>query len=125
MATTPTYQLPTPEGTDQANIPVDTKRLADAVEVALKAVAGREVIASTPLTVTASSGGTVAVTFPAGRFLAGDRFSVSLTKLGGSLAKYIPYVAAISATGMTIGLYSGDGTATTGTITIQYRVKAY
>ena len=34
MATTPTYQLPTPEGTNQANIPVDTKRLPAAVEVA-------------------------------------------------------------------------------------------
>ena len=68
----------------------------------------------------ASAGGTAAVTFPAGRFTAADMLDISLTKLSGGLAKYIPYATVISATGMTVGIYSGDGSAATGSVAINW-----
>ena len=78
----------------------------------------RKASGTVKVSVNASAGGTAAVTFPAGRFTAADTLDITLTKLGSSLAKYVPYVAGISATGITVGLYSGDGSATTGSIVI-------
>lgn len=75
------------------------------------------------VSVNASAGGTAAVTFPAGRFTAAGMLDISLTKLSGGLAKYIPYASGISATGMTVGLYSGDGSATTGSVAINWTVS--
>lgn len=72
------------------------------------------------VSVNASAGGTAAVTFPTGRFMAADMLDISLTKVSGGLAKYVPYATVISATGMTVGLYSGDGSATTGSVPINW-----
>lgn len=75
------------------------------------------------VSVKASAGGTAAVAFPTGRFTSADTLDISLTKLSGGLAKYIPYVSGISATGMTVGLYSGDGSTTTGSVPINWTVS--
>ena len=72
----------------------------------------------------ASPGGTATVTFPTGRFTAADVLNVQLTKVGSGLAKYVPYATALSATGMTVGVYSGDGTTTTASVVIHWRVEA-
>lgn len=73
--------------------------------------------------VNASAGGAATVTFPAGRFTAADVLNVQLTKANSRLAKYVPYATAISATGMTVGVYSGDGTAATASVIIHWRVE--
>ena len=75
------------------------------------------------VSVNASAGGAATVTFPAGRFTAADVLNVQLTKANSGLAKYIPYATAISATGMTVGVYSGDGTTTTASVVIHWRVE--
>ena len=72
------------------------------------------------VSVNASAGGTAAVTFPAGRFTAADMLDIGLTKVSSSLAKCIPYAAGISATGMTVGIYSGDGSTGTGSVPINW-----
>ena len=73
--------------------------------------------------VNASAGGTATVAFPAGRFTAADVLDIGLTKVSSGLAKYIPYASGISATGMTVGLYSGDGTTVTGSVPINWTVS--
>ena len=73
--------------------------------------------------VSGAAGGTVAVAFPAGRFTAADVLNVQLTKANGGLAKYTVYATGISATGMTVGVYSGDGTTTTASVVIHWRVE--
>lgn len=75
------------------------------------------------VSVNASAGGTAAVTFPAGRFTAADVLNVQLTKANGGLAKHTVYATGISATGMTVGVYSGDGTTTTASVVIHWRVE--
>ena len=72
------------------------------------------------VSVNASAGGTAAVTFPAGRFTAADVLDIGLTKVSSGLAKCIPYAAGISATGMTVGIYSGDGSTGTGSVPINW-----
>ena len=71
----------------------------------------------------ASAGGTAVVAFPAGRFTAADVLDIGLTKVSTVLAKYVPYAAGISATGMTVGIYSGDGSTTTASVVIHWRVE--
>ena len=83
----------------------------------------RKASGTVTVSVNASAGGTAAVTFPPGRFTAADTLDVQLTKAGSGLAKYIPYATAISATGMTVGVYSGDGTTTTASVVIHWRVE--
>ena len=73
--------------------------------------------------VNASAGGTATVTFPPGRFTAADTLNVQLTKANSGLAKYTVYATGISATGMTVGVYSGDGTTTTASVVIHWRVE--
>lgn len=73
--------------------------------------------------VSGAAGRTVAVTFPPGRFTAADVLNVQLTKVGSGLAKHVPYAAGVSATGMTVGIYSGDGTTTTASVVIHWRVE--
>ena len=80
----------------------------------------RKASGTVTVNVKASAGGTAAVTFPTGLFTAADTLDISLTKLSGGLAKYIPYAAGVSATGMTVGIYSGDGSATTGSVPINW-----
>ena len=83
----------------------------------------RKASGTVTVSVNASAGRTAAVTFPAGRFTAADVLNVQLTKVGGGLAKYVPYATVISATGMTVGVYSGDGTTTTASVIIHWRVE--
>ena len=76
------------------------------------------------VSVNASAGGTATVAFPAGRFTAADTLNVQLTKASSGLAKYTVYATGISATGMTVGVYSGDGTtATAASVVIHWRVE--
>ena len=91
--------------------------------VARLAALERKASGRVTVSVNASAGGTAAVTFPAGRFTAADVLNVQLTKASGGLAKYTVYATAISATGMTVGVYSGDGTTTTASVVIHWRVE--
>ena len=76
---------------------------------AATAVAAAARIASGTVAITISgTGGTVSVTFPSGRFTAPPVVLVSRSTAG--LAKYVPYVASVTATGCVLGLYAGDGT---------------
>lgn len=63
---------------------------------------------TTTITTTSSPGGTVKVTFPAGSFA--NPPMVMATKQSGGGAKYVPYVVDVTATGFTAGVYAGDGT---------------
>ena len=80
----------------------------------------RKASGTVTVSVNASAGGTAVVTFPAGRFTASDTLDIGLTKVSSVLAKYIPYARNISATGMTVGLYSGDGSAGTDSTLINW-----
>ena len=91
--------------------------------VARLAALERKASGTVTVSVNASAGRTAAVTFPAGRFTAADVLNVQLTKVGGGLAKYVPYATVISATGMTVGVHSGDGTTTTASVVIHWRVE--
>ena len=83
----------------------------------------RKASGTVTVSVNASAGRTVTVAFPVGRFTAADVLNVQLTKVGSGLGKYVPYATAISATGMTVGVYSGDGTTTTASVVIHWRVE--
>ena len=83
----------------------------------------RKASGTVTVSVNASAGGTATVTFPAGRFTAADTLDIGLTKVSSGLAKYLPYASGISATGMTVGLYSGDGSTTTGSVPINWTVS--
>ena len=91
--------------------------------VARLAALERKASGTVTVSVNASAGGTAAVTFPPGRFTAAGTLNVQLTKANSRLAKYTVYATGISATGMTVGVYSGDGTATTGSVVIHWRVE--
>ena len=80
---------------------------------AATAVAATARLATGTIAITvAGNSGTVAVTFPAGRFTAPPVVLVSRSTAG--LAKYVPYVESVTATGCVLGLYAGDGTAGSG-----------
>lgn len=84
----------------------------------------RKASGSVTVSVNASAGGTATVTFPAGRFTAADTLNVQLTKASDSFAKSIPYFRNLTASGMTVGVYSGDGsTVTSSTVPIHWRVE--
>ena len=84
----------------------------------------RKASGTVTVSVNASAGGAASVAFPTGRFTAADVLNVQLTKVGSGLAKYVPYATALSATGMTVGLHSGDGSTTTASVVIQWRAEA-
>ena len=83
----------------------------------------RKASGSVTVRVNASAGGTATVTFPAGRFTAAGMLDIGVTKVSNGLAKYIPYASNISATGMTVGIYSGDGSTGTGSVPINWTVS--
>ena len=83
----------------------------------------RKASGTVTVSVNASAGGTATVAFPAGRFTAADVLDIGLTKVSSGLAKCIPYARNVSATGMTVGLYSGDGTTVTGSVPINWTVS--
>ena len=85
---------------------------AEAAAATAVAAAARMSAGSVPISITSAAGGTVSVTFPAGRFTAAPIVQVS--RATSALAKCIPYVASVTASGCVLGLYSGDGTTTTG-----------
>lgn len=78
----------------------------------------REWNAETTVT-TVGAGGTKSVNFPSGMFTVAPL--VQATKQGAQSAKYIPYVTAVTTTGCTVGLYSGDGSGATTTTTVAIR----
>ena len=80
----------------------------------------RKASGTVTVSVKASAGGTAAVTFPAGRFTAADTLDIGLAKVSSGLARYLPYASGISATGMTVGIYSGDGSIGTGSVPINW-----
>ncbi len=83
----------------------------------------RKASGAVTVSVNASAGGSATVAFPTGLFMSADTLDISLTKLSGGLAKYVPYATVISATGMTVGLYSGDGSTGTGSVPINWTVS--
>ena len=85
---------------------------AEAAAATAVAAAARMSAGSVPISITSAAGGTVSVTFPSGRFT--DAPIVQVSRATSALAKYIPYVASVTAFGCVLGLYSGDGTTTTG-----------
>lgn len=78
---------------------------------------------SVTVSVSASAGGTANVTFPTGRFLPSHNLNIQLTKASGVLAKFIPYAQSVSNTGMTVGVYSGDGSVTTGSVVVYWSAE--
>ena len=75
------------------------------------------------VSVSAAAGATVAVTLPAGRFLPTDNLVAQVSRVTGGLAKCIPYVVGVTNTTLTLGVYSGDGSTTTGTAPLYWSVK--
>ncbi len=68
------------------------------------------------VTVTNSANGFLDVAFPVGRFSLPP--VVMVTKQSDTLAKYVPYTLNITATGFRVGLYSGDGTASSQSVVL-------
>ena len=75
------------------------------------------------VSVSAAAGATVAVALPAGRFLPTDNLVAQVSRVTGGLAKCIPYVVGVTNTTLTLGVYSGDGSTTTGTAPLYWSVK--
>lgn len=75
------------------------------------------VLRSITLSVTAQSGITGNITFPAGLFSSIPVVLVS--KTGGGLAKFVPYAVSVTTSGCTVGIFSGDGTTATGNVPVQ------
>ena len=86
---------------------------------AATAVAAAARIATGTIAITvAGVSGTANVTFPNGRFTVPPVVLVSRSTSG--LAKYVPYVASVTATGCVLGLYAGDGTTSGGTTSLSW-----
>ena len=68
--------------------------------------------------VNASASGTVAITFPAGHFSTAP--NVQVTKATANLPKFSPCTTSVTTTGATIGVYSGDGTSATGSVSVAW-----
>ena len=75
---------------------------------------------STTIGVSAAAGNTanVTVTLPWGAFTTPPR--IFLTKQGDTLAKYNPYATSITTTSFTLGLYSGDSSSTTNSVSVAW-----
>ncbi len=126
MPTTPKYGWVTPVFTDPNDVPTDLLSLATQIDSKLT-----ELLSKLPaqqqsglatINLTAAAGGTVAVTFPV-PFPASANLACQVTKATASLAKYSVYHTGLSNTGVTIGVYSGDGTSGTGTLTLHWTVS--
>ena len=115
-----TQQLATKldNGDADAAAAINAAARAEAAAATAVAAAARMSAGSVPISITSAAGGTVSVTFPAGRFTAAP--IVQVTRASGGLAKCIPYVASVTDTGCVLGLYSGDGTTTTGTTNLAW-----
>ena len=85
----------------------------------------RKASGTVTVSVNASAGGTATVAFPAGLFLPSDSLSAQVSKGCDSFAKSVPYFRNLTRTGMTVGVYSGDGTTvTSSSVLIHWRVEA-
>lgn len=73
---------------------------------------------SVTVSVAGASSGTIAVTFPTGRFPAPPVVLVS--KQGAALSKFHAYATSITATGCTIGVQSGDAGTATGDVVVAW-----
>ena len=73
----------------------------------------RKASGTVTVNVNASPGGAAAVAFPTGLFTSADTLSVQVSKASGSFAKSVPYFTNLTYMGMTVGVYSGDGTTVT------------
>lgn len=70
------------------------------------------------ISVSNSTGATVDISYPSGRFTVAPRIQV--TKASGGGAKYVPYTTNRTASGCRIGVYAGDGTAGTQTVVLDW-----
>lgn len=68
-----------------------------------------------------TAGATTTVTFPSGMFSSAPTPFVARASAGA--AKYVPYTANITATGMTIGVYAGDGSTGSHTAVVAWEVS--
>ena len=84
----------------------------------------RKASGTVTVSVNASPGGSAAVSFPTGLFTEADILDITITKTSSGLAKYVPYATVISATGMTVGLYSGDGSTGTASVSVNWAATA-
>ena len=91
---------------------------AEAAAGTAVAAAARMSAGSAAISITSATAGTVSVTFPARRFTAAPIVQVSRATSG--LAKCIPYVASVTASGCVLGLYSGDGTTASGSSSLAW-----
>ena len=115
-----TQQLATKLNNADADVAAAINAAARAETAAGTAVAAaaRMSAGSAAISITSAAGGTISVTFPAGRFTAAPIVQVSRASAG--LAKYIPYVASVTASGCVLGLYSGDGSTGTGSSSLAW-----
>ena len=115
-----TQRLATKLDNADADVAAAINAAARAEAAAATAVAStaRMSAGSAAISITSAAVGTVSVTFPAGRFTAAPIVQVSRATAG--LAKYIPYVTSVTATGCVLGLYSGDGSTGGGTTNLAW-----
>ena len=102
----------------KATAAINAAQQAETASATAVAAAARIATGNTAITVAGAAGATVNVTFPAGRFTAPPVVLVSRSTAG--LAKYVPYVASVTATGCVLGLYSGDGTTSNASSTLSW-----
>ena len=92
--------------------------------VARLATLERKASGTVTVSVNASAGGTATVAFPIGRFTSADTLTAQVSKGDGSFPKSIPYFRNLTRTGMTVGVYSGDGTTvTSSSVPVHWRVE--
>ena len=103
----------TPDDSDDYDFTVDMAATAVSIDNIVSKLPVATASGQVSLSVTASAGGTVAVSFPPGRFSKPPL--VFVTRQSGGAAKYIPYTQSSTLSGAVLGIYSGDGTAGTQT----------
>ena len=101
----------------KATAAINAARQAETAAATAVAAAARMATGTIAITVT-GAGGTVDVTFPAGRFTAPPVVLVSRSTSG--LAKYVPYVASVTPSDCVLGLYAGDGTTGNASSTLSW-----
>jgi hypothetical protein len=105
-------QLPYPTGTDPVKGGDDAiKALSDALEAGM--IPYRMAAGSKVLNASAVTNVSIAVAFAVGRFTFPPKVVVGISNAPGGSTKAIPRAVGISATGFTLYVYSGDGTAMT------------
>lgn len=106
------HGFPYPVSTATPDVPRDVKALADAVEASYVEVAH----GSAAVTISASAAGTVAVTFPVGRFTAVP--TLTATCVGTS--QYVAMTSTPTATGATLTARQVDNASASTTVTVAW-----